>query len=185
MKLFSIFAMLTSFGVTAIAQEGSVDPVAGGWCVELNQAAVALARSGRLAEAEASLQAATPSGDEHSHWACRGHILSNIAGVMAVLGRVVEAERLAAEAIRILDKRYAPNDGALLRPLQVLAAIRLESGRTARARDAVARIQLIRIKRPEDSAIVHGTVGALLHIEGRRFEAETEFHDALRALEEA
>jgi hypothetical protein len=45
----------------------------------------------------------------------------------------------------------------LLRPLEALAAARFEQGKTARAREAFKRMQAIRIPRPEDIALVHGT----------------------------
>jgi tetratricopeptide (TPR) repeat protein len=102
-----------------------------------------------------------------------------------VSGHLEEAERLADEAVRGLEKSYPPDDPVLLRPLQVLAAVRLESGTTAKARDAITRLQSLRIERPEDGAVVHATTGALLQIEGRRFEAETEYREALHAMEAA
>jgi tetratricopeptide (TPR) repeat protein len=69
----------------------------------------------------------------------------------------------------------------LLRPLQILAAARFEQSKTTRAREAFKRMQLIRIQRPEDGALVHGTAAALLEVEGRRVEAEAEYLAALRA----
>jgi tetratricopeptide (TPR) repeat protein len=46
-------------------------------------------------------------------------------------------------------------------------------------------MQSIRIRGPEDSALIHGTVGALLQVEGRRSEPEAEYSEAFHALEEA
>jgi tetratricopeptide (TPR) repeat protein len=43
----------------------------------------------------------------------------------------------------------------------------------------------MRIKYPEDRAIIHATVGALLQIEGRLSEAETEYQEALGSWAEA
>jgi hypothetical protein len=46
-------------------------------------------------------------------------------------------------------------------------------------------MQSIRIQRPEDSALVHGTAAAFLQDEGRRSEAEAEYIAAIRAWGEA
>jgi tetratricopeptide (TPR) repeat protein len=185
MKSASIIALLTISSAAAIAQNGTDDEPVRAACLELNQAAMTQAVNGHLAEAEASLLAARISGDERSQGACLGQIFSNLAGVISVSGRNAEAERLAEQSARILEKFYSPDDWVLLRPLQILAAVQLELGKTRRAREAVNRIQSIRIKRPEDRAIVHTTIGALLQIEGRQSEAEAEYHDAFRAVEEA
>jgi tetratricopeptide (TPR) repeat protein len=185
MKPASIVALLAIFSAAAIAQNGTDDAHASTSCLELNQAAMTQLVSGRSAQAEASLLAARISGDERTQGACLGQIFNNMAGVMSLSGRNAEAERLAEQSVRILEKFYSPDDWRLLRALQILAAVRLELGKTAQAREAVNRIQSIRIKRPEDGAIVHATIGALLQIEGRRSEAEAEYHEAFRAVEEA
>jgi len=104
---------------------------------------------------------------------------------MSVSGRLAEAERLAEQSVRVLEKLYQPTDRILLRPLQMLAAARLEAGKTARAREAVKRILSIRINGPDDSALVHGIAGTLLQIEGRNSGAEAEYLAAFRAWEEA
>lgn len=163
--------LLTICCILAIAQDGTD----GGSCPDLNQAAMKQAAEGHVAEAEASL-----GGD-----ACSGHVLSNLAKAMLGKGRLADAERLAEQSIRILEKFYPSNDWVLLRSLQTLAAVRLESGKTARARETISRIQSIPSKRPEDRAIIHGTAGVLLQIEGRRRQAEVEYYDAFRAWEEA
>src|SRR5215471_6216004 len=184
MKLASTIALLTVSFATAFAQKGAHDLPAGA-CADMNDAATALAANGRLAEAEALLGRATVSGGERDQGICTGRVLANVARVTAVLGRIAEAGRLAEQSLRILENFYPPDDWVLLYPLQVIASVRLESGNIARAREALRRIRAIRIDRPEDSAIVHATMGALLQMEGRRSEAETEYQDALRAWEEA
>jgi tetratricopeptide (TPR) repeat protein len=138
-----------------------------------------------LKEAEGLLMSAGAFHDEAGQAACAGHVLSNLAGMMSLTGRMADAERLAEESVRILEKWYVADDWMLLRPLQVLAAVRLELGKTARAREAVRRVQSVRVRRPEESAIVHATAGALLQVEGRRPEAEAEYQTALRAWEES
>ena len=183
MKSISLFALFTVCSVTAIAQNGVTHPPGYGLCLALNEAAITLVASGHLDEAEASLTARA-FADERSQLVCRGQVLTNMARAMGLQGRIAEAERLARDALRTLEKVYPPDDWALLRPLQVIAVVRLEAGKTAAARSAVARIQSIRIKDLDDAAIVHGVVGTLLHTEGRRSEAEAEYDSALRALEE-
>jgi tetratricopeptide (TPR) repeat protein len=185
MKSTCVFALLTSCSVTAFAQYGSREVVASGRCIELNQIAVTQAKNGHSAEAEISLALAAVSGDDRAESSCFGYVLSNMAAQMSVSGRLAEAERLAEHSIRVLEQVPLPTDRMLLRPLQILAAVRLESGKTARAREAVRRMQSIRINGPDDSALVHGIAGALLQIEGRKSEAEAEYLAAFRAWEEA
>jgi tetratricopeptide (TPR) repeat protein len=112
-------------------------------------------------------------------------VLANMARVLAVIGNFVDAERLAKQSVKVLENFYPPNEWVLLRPLQILASIQLGSGRTARAREVLRRMQSIPIERPEDGAIVHATMGELLQIEGKRSDAEAEYKHALRAWEEA
>jgi tetratricopeptide (TPR) repeat protein len=164
---------------TAIAQSGAAD-VTPEVCSELNKAVIAQAATGHLAEAKALLPHAAGSGD-----ACTGVVLGNMARMMAVLGRTAEAERLAEESTAILERLYPQDNWMLLRPLQILAFVRLEAGHTAKAREDFRRIQSIRPEHPEDRAIVHGTLGVLLQMEGRFSEAEGEYQDSLSAWEEA
>jgi hypothetical protein len=112
---------------------------------------------------------------------------SGFAGgwLLSVSGRPAEGERLAEQSVKVLEKLYQPTDRILRRPLQILAAARLEVGKTARAREAVKRIRSIRINGPEDNALVRGIAGTLLQIEGRKSEAEAEYLAAFRAWEEA
>jgi tetratricopeptide (TPR) repeat protein len=108
-----------------------------------------------------------------------------MAAFMFVAGRIADAERLAERSVQILEKASSPNDELLMSPLQVLAATRFEQGKTARAREAFKRMQAIPIQRPEDSAKVHWTAGALLEAEGRRPEAEAEYLAAFHSWVEA
>jgi tetratricopeptide (TPR) repeat protein len=138
--------------------------------------------NGRLNEAELVVSAALAAGGDHVQNSCAGLILSNVAVFMPVSA---DAERLAERAVLFLEKTYSPNDPELLRPLQALAASRLEQGKTAKAREAFKRIRAIRIQRPEDGALVHGIAAALLQAEGNLAEAETEYLVSLRAWEDA
>jgi tetratricopeptide (TPR) repeat protein len=182
MKLAYRIALLTLCSIAAFAQNASSHALPSAWCLDLNEAAIAQAARGYLAEAEALLPT---TGDERSQGVCSGLVLSHIAKTTFVLGRLAEAERLAERSVRILEQFYPPNDWVLLRPLQNLANVQLESGKTARAREIVKRIQSIRINGPEDRAIVHSTLGTLRQIEGRKSEAEAEYQEAFRAWEEA
>ena len=170
MRPASIITLLTILSAATFAQ--SETP-----CVERNEAATkqAAAAAGHWAEALLSL-------DED---ACTGVILTNVAHVLSVAGRLAEAEQLAERSIRIVEGIYPPDSWMLLRPLQVLAAVRLESGKTAKAREVIRRIQSIHIEHPEDRAVLRSTAGVLLQIEGRRSEAEAEYREAIRAWEEA
>ena len=64
-------------------------------CLELNGAAVSQAASGHLKEAEGLLMSAGAFDDEAGQAACAGHVLSNLAGMMSLTGRMADAERLA------------------------------------------------------------------------------------------
>src|SRR5262245_11176478 len=60
-----------------------------------NQAVMAQAANGHLVEAEALLPRATASGNERGRDACTGMVLANMARIMAVIGNIADAERLA------------------------------------------------------------------------------------------
>jgi tetratricopeptide (TPR) repeat protein len=184
MKSTSIAALLTAASITAIAQNGSKDVLGSARCPELNQIALTQAVNGHLAEAEPLFALAAASGDAAEN-SCLGYVLSNLAALMSVSGRLPEAERLAERAIKVLEKFHQPSDPVLLRPLQILAAVRLELGKTAKAREALGKMQSIRISGPVDTALVHGIAATLLHIEGRKAEAEKEYLTTFRAWDEA
>jgi tetratricopeptide (TPR) repeat protein len=184
MKSTSIVGLLIFAGITAVAQNGSPDVSANARCIELNRIALTQAANGHLAEAESSFALAAASGDE-AQSSCFGYVLCNLAALMSVSGRLDEAERLADRSVRIFEKFYEPTDPVLVRPLQILALVRLETGKTARAREAVKRMLSIRISAPVDAALVHGIAGTLLQIEDRKSEAEKEYFAAFRAWEEA
>jgi tetratricopeptide (TPR) repeat protein len=141
--------------------------------------------NGKLKEGELAVSALLASRDDHAQDSCAGLVLNNMAAVMSVLGGIADAERFAERSVLILEKIYPPNDVVLLRPLQILSAARFEQGKTARAKEALRRMQSIRVQRPEDSALVHGMSAALLDREGSRPEAEAEYLAAIRAWEEA
>jgi tetratricopeptide (TPR) repeat protein len=154
-------------------------------CVELNQTVMAQVSNGKLRDGELMVSAFLASGADPAPEPCVGLVLNNMAVFMSVSGRVADAERLAERSVLILEKAYAPDDGVLLHPLQVLAATRFEQGKTAKAREALKKMQSIRVELPEDQALVHGMAAALLEREGRRPEAEAEYLAAFRSWEAA
>src|SRR5215469_17479500 len=103
-------------------------------CVELYYAAMTQIANGRLNMAELAVSAALAVGADHAHECCAGLVLNNMAAFMSVSGRPADAERLAERAVLILEKTYSQNGLELLRPLQTLAASRLERGETTKAR---------------------------------------------------
>ncbi len=171
--------------LTVLAQGVGKPGPRGAACVDLNQTVMAQLSNGTLPEAELAVSAFLVSGAVSAPEPCAGLVLNNMAVFLSVSGRAADAERLAEQSVLTLEKVYSPDDGVLLRPLQVLAAARFEQGKTARAREALKKMQSIRIERPEDHALVHGMAAALLEREGRRPEAEAEYLAAFRAWEAA
>jgi hypothetical protein len=141
-------------------------------CIELNQTAMTQIANGKLKEAELALTALLTPGTDQAHGACAGVVLNNMAAFMSVSGRPGDGARLAEQSVQILEKVYSPNDLALLRPLQILAATSFEQGMTGKAREAFKRMQSIRIQRPEDRALFHGMAATLSEAEGRLPQAE-------------
>jgi len=151
-------------------------------CAELNQVVIAQTTSGQLDKAEALLSTALVTSSEDS---CKGLVLNNMAALMSVSERFVEAEQFAERSIRILSKNYPSDDLALLRPLQILAGARLEQGKTGKAREALNKMRSIRVERPEDRELFHAMAAAQFHAEGKPMEAESEYLAAVSASEEA
>lgn len=154
-------------------------------CVELNQTAMTQIANGKLKEAELALTALLTPGADQAQGACAGVVLNNMAAVISVSGRPGDGARLAEQSVRILEKVFSPNDPALLRPLQILAATSFEQGETGKAREAFKRMQSIRIQRPEDRALLHGMAAVLAEAEGMLPQAEADYLAALQAWQEA
>jgi len=178
---FVLLCVSLTFIETAGAQGLDADLAVGPACREFNQRILSQAARGGIKEAERALSAnssaLTPS--------CAALVLYGLARLLSVSGRLSEAEQFAERSVRALEVRYAPDDPALLYPLHVLACIRFELGKTARAREAFKRMQSIRIERPRDAALVHGMSGALLEAEGKWHDAESEYLLAVAAWQEA
>ena len=168
----------------AVAQ-GSLHVPVSAQCVELNETVLTLTANGHSDKAELALSAALAGGAEHVEDLCAGLVLSNLASLTAVSGRLAEGEMYVERSLSILEKIYPPEDPVLLRPLQILAAVRYEQGKTARAKEAFRKMQAVRCVRPEDRALVHAMAGALLDAEHRFSEAESAYLAAIRSWEEA
>lgn len=154
-------------------------------CAELNQKAMTQVANGNLKEAELALTSLLTSGSAQAQGACAGLVLNNMATLLSISGQTENGARLAEQSIHTLERLYSPNDPALLRPLQVLAAASFELGRVGKAREAFKRMQSIRIQRPEDRALLHGIAAVLSETEGRLRDAEAEFLAALQGWQEA
>jgi hypothetical protein len=120
-----------------------------------------------MTEAEIALSAALAGGTNDLGPACAGLALSNLAALMGISRRFVEAESFAERAVKTLERVAGTNAPALLRPLHTLATVRLEQGKVGMARAHLQRMQHIRVDRPESRALVHGPAALVLEKEGR------------------
>jgi tetratricopeptide (TPR) repeat protein len=168
MILRLLFAAASVFGALFAQSAGEV--------TELEACEKLIGILGRTEGGGASLAASLPGGEK----TCMGVILNNMAAAMSLAGHMAEAEILAQRALSILETSYPPGDLALLRPLQILAGARLAQGKTARAREALRKMESIRIERPQDRALIHGMTAAVLQVEGKLKEAEREYLAAIR-----
>ena len=169
----------------AVAQVSTGYAAPGAACVDLNQTAMNYLAIGRLKDAESTLSAVLADRANGSDQSCAWLTLHNMAIVMALSGRLAEAEVFEKRSINILEKAYLPDDPILFRPLQSLAQIQYEQQEIAKARETFQRLQSIPTERPSDRAVVHGLAAALLYNEGRYHEAEAEYRRALGAWEES
>ena len=172
-------------GRYAVAQDVTRHAVPSAACIEFNQSAMNQLAVGRLKDADSTLSAALGDRASGSEQSCAWLTLHNLAFVMALSGRLAEAEALEKRSLRVLEKGYPPADPFLLRPLQSLAQIQFGQRKIAKARETFQRLQSIPTELPEDRATVHGLAAALLYAEGRYSESEAEYLKALGAWEEA
>jgi tetratricopeptide (TPR) repeat protein len=175
-------AVLLITSAAAIAEGQSQNMTLSSECVALKQSVMTRVTNRQFAEGEKMLLGAYTPGTDHAVNSCVGIILNDIAILMSASGDLAETERLAERWIAILEPLYPPHDPILLSPLQIVAAARFEQGKIGSAREAVRKIQLTRVQRPEESAAVHAWTGSFLYVEGRRAEAEQEYLSALQAL---
>jgi tetratricopeptide (TPR) repeat protein len=154
-------------------------------CIEFNQTVTNQVAGGRLEDAESALSAALADLANGSEPSCKWLTLHNLALVMALSGRLAEAEVLEKRSLKILEKSYPPDHPFLMRPLQSLTQIQFEQRKIAKTRETFQRLQSIPTELPEDRAMIHGLAAALLYAEGRYKESEVEYLKALGAWEEA
>jgi tetratricopeptide (TPR) repeat protein len=171
-------------GQYAAAQDIAALDVLGAACIDLNQTAMNYTAVGRLTDAESTLSAALADAIG-SKRPCSWLILHNLATVIGLSGRFVEAEAFETRSLEILENSYPPGDPALLRPLQSLAQIQLERRQIAKVRQTFQRLQSIRAQRPSDRAVIQGLGAVLLYAEGRYHEAEAKYLKSLEAWEES
>ena len=169
----------------AVAQDLTGHAVLGAACIDVNQTALNYIAVGRLKDAQANLSEALSDPTRGSGQPCGWLILHNLATVMALSGRIVEAEFLEKRSLKVLEKGYPPDDPVLLRPLLALAQIQFEQRKIAKAREALRRLQSIPTTQSADRAMVHGLAATLLYTAGRYHEAEAEYLKALCVWEES
>jgi tetratricopeptide (TPR) repeat protein len=169
----------------AVAQDVTRHAMPSAACIEFNQTAANQVAGGRLEDVESALSAALADRADVAEQSCAGLILHNLAFVMALSGRLAEAEVLANRSLKIFEKGYPPDDPFLWRPLHLLSSIRFEQGKIAMARETFQRLRSIPTERPVERAMVHGLAAALLYSEGRYNECEAEYLKALVAWEES
>ena len=183
--LLVLYLFSTSGARYAVAQDLAGHAAPSAACIDLNQSAMNYIAVGRLKDAESTLSSALTDPKSGSEQSCGWLTVHNMAVVMALSGRLGEAEVLETRSIKILEMGYPPDHPVLLRPLQSLAQIQYDQREIAKARDTFQRLQSIPTERPADHAKVHGLAAALQYIEGRYHEAEAEYLKALGAWEEA
>lgn len=183
--LLAVYVSWAWGGRFAVAQDVTRHAVPSAACIEFNQTAMNYLAVGRLKDAESTLSAALADPGRGSEQSCAWLTVHNLALVMALSGRLAEAEVLEKRSLKILEKGYPPDDPVLLSPLQSLAQIQFEQREIAKARETFQRLQSIPTEQLADRAVVHGLAAALLYAEGRYKESEVEYLKALGAWEEA
>src|ERR1051326_6258670 len=151
-------------------------------CRELNRTVIEQVTNGQLGKAELALSAVPENPQDPL---CTGLIMANLAAIRTMQGKYAEAETLAQRSLGVLEEHYAKDRPALLRPLHVLAASRLEQGKVAKAREAFQRMRVLRLDRPMDTALFHDIAGSLLEAEGKPWEAAPEYLAGIRALDDS
>jgi hypothetical protein len=111
--------------------------------------------------------------------------MNKLVALLSDTGRLAEAEVMAGRSVHTLEESFPLDDPVLLRPLQIVAAVQLQRGKIARAREAFKRMQSISTRRPEDLALVNAMAASLLEVEGRWPQAESQYAAAIQALKEA
>ncbi len=154
---------------------------------EATEAAQMLARAlidgGKLAEAETLLvglrRALVREGDDGDPRLIG--VLSPLAFLYTISGRVDEAEGVAAEAVA-LSRQVRPGSSTLAEMLALHGAVLRRQRRAADAERALREALALPPMRPEARAIPLGTLASVLDDEGRPGEAIAAQQAAVRAL---
>lgn len=116
---------------------------------------------------------------------CAGQLLTDLATVAAVSGRLDDAVSLSERAIQMFQREHSPDDPIFVRPLFFIAHARFEHGETSKGRKILERMQSIRSENVHDRIRVHDLAASLLVSQGRNREAESEYVAGLTDLEGA
>ena len=129
-------------GRYAVAQDVTRHAVPSAACIEFNQTAMNQIAVGRLKDADSTLSAALADRASGSEQSCAWLTLHNLAFVMALSGRLAEAEVLEKRSLRILEKGYPPD-----RPVSVASAsvAVADSIRTAKDRKGPGNVSKIAV----------------------------------------
>jgi len=150
-------------------------------CAKLHQPVSAQLANLAPAEAEkAVLASANGAGPS-----CAGQVLTDLASIAVVSGRLDDAAALSERAIQMFQQEHPPDDPILVRPLFFIAHVRFEHGEMAKAQKILQRMQSIRSPQVGDRILVHYLAASLLVGQGRDREAESEYIAGLTALERA
>jgi len=173
-------AILVIEGISIGAQENPPESPAAA-CAKLSQAVLGQSANRGAAEAETNVLALTNGLGK----SCAGQVLTDLASMAAVSGRLDDVASLAERAIQLFQQEHPPDDPILVRPLYYIASVRFEHGETAKARKILQRMQSIRSERVADQILVHQLAASLLENAGRYREAESEYSAGLTVLEGA
>ena len=183
-RLLSIYVTVAGFWPAA-AQDASPTATPGAACIEFNRQIVGKVESGQLASAEAALSEALNRKGSALEQSCYQMTLHNMANVIALSGRLAEAEALAEQSLRILDNLYPSDSPFRFRPLQLLWSVQSQQGKRSKARQTFQNMRSLRLDQPRDRAMLYSAVAAQFQVDGQYKEAETEYFKAIAAWEES
>ena len=180
-RLLALFAPFVAIW-PAVAQDTTPHFKVADACSALNRKILDLVANGRLAESDAALSEALLGREEGDQKpSCLWLILHNRAAIIALSGRLAEAEVLTEQSLSIMDGLFSTGDPARLPPLYVLWSVQSQQEKWGRARQTFRKMQLLRLDSPRDQATFYGAAAAQLQVEGKIREAETQFLKAIDA----
>jgi len=169
----------------ATAQEVNPDAIQTEACRTFHEDISRKRDNGQLAEAGAALSQALAAPENVLGESCGWLTVSNMATVFALSGRIAEAEALAKQSLRMMDKWYAPGDPVRFRPLHLLSSMQFQQAKWGKARETFRHLQALHIEQPGDRALVHGLAALWSEVEGRYQDAEREYFSAIAAWKQA